>query len=342
MIRNITTLIWNDLAIAFKNKTLYLILFIPLFVFVALEFVEPNNTNNQQIKIGLIQTEHYSPVMIQTIRSADNVFVVSWLSDEAEGRRWLKERLVDGMLVPSEDEPTRLALVVLKKESFQTLAIVESFSALQIAVEGRSKNWISAVKPLQASGIHKQTLPTWIVMLILLVGFIVIPAQVAEEKEKKVILGLLQTPMRETEWLLAKLLSGMILMNVAVILLQLPGKFAVGTGVGYIAFLIVGSFCFSSFGMCVGFLCRTQASARTLGVLFYLPHLLPPALSEFSPTLHKVAPLLPSYQLYGPIKGLLLEGDRLANFYLQWLYLLVVGLFTCLLSYLLMKKRWLM
>lgn len=342
MMSNITTLILNDLAIAFKNKTLYLILFIPLFVFLALELVEPTDANNQKMKIGLIQKENYSPVMIQGIRSADNLFVVSWLSDEEEGRRWLKERQVDGILVPSEKEPEHLVLVVLKKESFQTLAIVENLSTLQIAVEGRSKNWISDIKALQESGIQKQTSPTWILMLILLVGFIVIPAQVAEEKEKKLILGLLQTPMREMEWLLAKVASGMILINAAVILLQLSGKFDFGTGVGYIAFLIVGSFCFSSFGICLGFLCRNQASARTLGVLFYLPHLLPSALSDFSQTLNRVAPLLPSYQLYGPIKGILLEGDRLSGFYLQWIYLLLVGLSTCLLSYLLMKKRWLM
>jgi ABC-2 type transport system permease protein len=244
--------------------------------------------------------------------------------------------------VPSEEEPKRLALVVLKKESFQTLAIVENFSALQIAVEGRSKNWISDIKPLQESGIQKQTLPTWILMLVLLVGFIVIPAQVAEEKEKKLILGLLQTPMREMEWLLAKLFSGMILIIAAVLFLHLLGEFNIGTGVGYIAFLIIGSFCFSSFGIFLGFLCRNQASARTLGVLFYLPHLLPSALSDFSQRLNKVAPLLPSYQFYGPIKAILVEGDKSSNFYLQWIYLLIVGLLTCLLSYLLMKKRWLM
>ncbi len=342
MIRNITTLILNDLAIAFKNKTLYLILFIPLFVFLSLKWVERTDANDQKIKIGLVQNENYSPVMIQSIRSADDVFVVFWLSDEEEGRRWLKERKVDGILVPSEKEPKRLALVVLKKESFQTLAIIESFSALQVAVEGRSKNWISDINPLQEGGIQKQTLPTWILMLILLVGFIVIPAQVAEEKEKKLILGLLQTPMREMEWLLAKVFSGMILTIAAVLFLHLPGKFDFGTGVGYIAFLIVGSFCFSSFGIFLGFLCRNQASARTLGVLFYLPHLLPSALSDFSQKLNKVAPLLPSYQLYGPIKAILFEGDKLSNFYLQWIYLLLVGLLTCLLSYLLIKKRWLM
>ena len=253
-----------------------------------------------------------------------------------------KRKKIDGILIKSEKEPQSLELLVLTKASFQTLAIVESFSALQIAVEGDSKNWISDIKPLQDSGIQKQTLPTWILMLVLLVSFIIIPAQVAEEKEKKLLLGLLQTPMREFEWLLAKLFLGMILIHLAVIFLHLLGKFEFVNNLSYIAFIGVGSFCFSSFGIFLGFLCRNQASARTLGVLFYLPLLLPSALSDFSQKLNTVAPLLPSYQFYEPIKAILLEGGRISNFSLEWIYLILVGLLTYFLSYLLMKKRWLM
>ena len=36
MIRNILILVFNDLAIALKNKTIFLILFIPFFVFIQL------------------------------------------------------------------------------------------------------------------------------------------------------------------------------------------------------------------------------------------------------------------------------------------------------------------
>lgn len=342
MIRNIITLTLNDLAIAFKNKTFYLIFFIPLFVFLSLKLVDQKDANFQKIKIGLIQKEEYSPVIIKSIKAADKVFAISWLSNEEEGKRWLKEKKIDGILIKSEKEPQSLELLVLTKASFQTLAIVESFSALQIAVEGDSKNWISDIKPLQDSGIQKQTLPTWILMLVLLVSFIIIPAQVAEEKEKNLLLGLLQTPMREFEWLLAKLFLGMILIHLAVIFLHLLGKFEFGNSLSYVAFIGVGSFCFSSFGIFLGFLCRNQASARTLGVLFYLPLLLPSALSDFSQKLNTVAPLLPSYQFYEPIKAILLEGGRISNFSLEWIYLILVGLLTYFLSYLLMKKRWLM
>ena len=155
-------------------------------------------------------------------------------------------------------------------------------------------------------------------------------------------LALLQTPMREMEWLIAKLFLGMILIFIAVIFLHLLGQFDLGNGLSYVAFIVVGSFCFSSYGILLGFLCRNQASARTLGVIFYLPHLLPSALSDFSQKLTAVAPFLPSYQFYEPIKSILLEEGRISNLSLEWIYLLLVGLLAFFFAYLLMKKRWLM
>jgi ABC-2 type transport system permease protein len=344
MIRNVVILTFNDLAIAFKNKTLYLILFIPLFVFVSLKLVDGNEPNVQKINIGLLEKGNYPPAMIQSLQSADRVFAVSWHPNEEEGKQWLKDRNGDGILVPSGKEAEGCALIVLAKASFQTVAIFEGISGLQRALEGKSKNWISEIRPLQESAIQRQMLPTWILMLVLLVGFIILPAQVAEEKEKKLLLGLLQTPIREVEWLLAKVCLGMILIGVAALFLHLLTMFDFDRGgrLSYIAFLVAGGFCFSSFGIFVGFLCRSQASARTLGVLFYLPHLLPSALADFSKTLNTVAPLLPSYQFYQPIKSILLEEGGLSDFPLELLSLFGVGLFTSFLSYRLMKKRWLM
>lgn len=342
MIRNIITLTLNDLAIALKNKTFFLILFIPFFVFFSLKLVDMADTNFKKINIGLIQNEMYAPDIIQAIEAADSLFTVSRVSNEEEGKRWLKEKKIDGLLIRSVKEEKSLVLVVLKKESLLTLSIVETFSALQKAAEGNSINWLSDIQPIQKGGIQKQTLPTWILMLVLLVSFIIMPAQVAEEKEKKLLLALLQTPMREIEWLIAKLFLGMILIITAVIFLHLLGQFDLGNGLSYIPFILIGSFCFSSYGILLGFLCRNQASARTLGVIFYLPHLLPSALSDFSQKLTAVAPFLPSYQFYEPIRSILLEDGRISNLSFEWIYLLIVGLLTFLFSYLLMKKRWLM
>ena len=342
MIRNIITLTVNDLAIAFKNKTIYLILFIPFFVFFSLKLVDTTAEDFKKMNIGLIQEETYAPVILKTIESADRVFTVSHVPNEEEGTKWLKEKRIDGLLLRSETNQDSLVLVVLKKESLLTLSIVESFAALQNAVEGSRVNWISDIKPLQEGGIRKQSLPTWILMLVLLVSFIILPAQVAEEKEKKLLLALLQTPMREIEWLIAKLFLGIILMFIAVLFLHLLGKFDPGNVLSYVAFIGIGSFCFSSYGIFLGFLCRNQASARTLGVIFYLPHLLPSALSDFSQKLTAVAPFLPSYQFYEPVKSILLEEGSISNLSPEWIYLLVFGLITFFFAYLLMKKRWLM
>jgi len=344
MIRRIAILTLNDLAIAFKNKTLYLILFVPLFVFLTLKVVDGGDPDVQKLKIGLLEKETYSHAMVHSLQSADRAFAIYWFTNEETGRRWLKEKNGDGILVPSGKDAERFALIVLAKSSLQTVAIVASISELQRALEGKDKSWISEIRSLQESGIQKQMLPTWILMLVLLVGFIVLPAQVAEEKEKKLLLGLLQTPMREMEWLLAKVCLGMILIGIAALFLQLLARFdfdVVG-GWSYLAFLVVGGFCFSAFGVFVGFLCRTQASARVLGVLFYLPHLLPSALADFSQKLNRVAPLIPSYSFYGPTKSILLEGASVFDFPLQWISLFGIGLVALFLSHRLMKKRWLM
>ena len=255
----------------------------------------------------------------------------------------LKQREVDGILRPDGDDASRLLLTVVQQTSAETLIIMQRLAALQAAAEGRGPNWIAAVRPLQAGSIKRQTLPTWILMMVLLVSFIVLPAQVAEEKEKQLLLGWLQTPVRESAWLVAKLAYGIILMLAAVAVLQVMSGEAPGApGVSYLALLCVGGFCFGALGICLGLLCRNQASARTLGILCYLPLLLPAALSDMSPELRSVAPLVPAHQFYEPLRIMLLEGNGLGACPRAWISLVTIGLLACLASLRLIKKRWLM
>ena len=340
--RTILVLAFNDLAVAFKNKTIYLILFIPLFVFISLKLIDRTDANVSKIRIGLIQEYAYAPRITQSVKAAGGSIEVTWVSSEEEGKRLLKEHTIDGMLVNKEKGSDGLALLVLKKGSPQTLAIVQSFSALQKAAEGNSASWIADIRPLHEGGIQRETLPTWVLMLVLLVGFIILPSQVAEEKEKKLLLGLLQTPIHEVQWLIAKLLTGMVLIVIAVVFLHLLGQVGPMHLFDYIAFIAVGGYCFSTYGIFLGFLCRSQASAKTLGVIFYVPHLLPSALSDVSQKFTVVAPFLPSYQLYGPLQSILLEDGRITNMSFEWIALFLVGSFLFYLSYLLMKRRWLM
>jgi len=342
MMRNILVLSFNDLAIALQNKTFFLILFIPLFVFVSLNLVDRADSDSSKVKIGLIQHDAYAPEMTRSVNAAEKLVEVTWVQDEKAGVRLLKEHKLDGILTRNEKAPGSLALLVLKKDSLHTIAIVQNFSALQKAAEGSGPDWITDIKSLHQGGVQRETLPTWILMLILLIGFIILPAQVAEEKEKKLLLALLQTPIHEVQWLIAKLILGMVLIITAVLFLHLLGKFGPVHLFDYIAFIVVGSYCFSAYGIFLGFLCRNQASARTLGVIFYLPHLLPSAMSDVSQKLTAVAPFLPSYQLYQPLQSILLEDGRMADMTFDWAYLFLLGSLMFYLSYLLMKRRWLM
>jgi len=89
-------------------------------------------------------------------------------------------------------------------------------------------------------------------------------------------------------------------------------------------------------------LCRTQATARTLGVLLYIPLLIPSALSDFSVKLNKLAAFVPSYQLYNPLKSILLENSGLLYYSRQWIFLFLLGASAFIFSHTLMKRRWLM
>jgi ABC-2 type transport system permease protein len=343
MIRTVITLLTHDLAVAFKNKTLYLIICIPLFVYATLTLVDPTDIRIAGVKIALLRTESYAPIVLESIKRAPDQFDVHWVSDEGEARRLLKKHEVDGILMHDGGDASRLMLTVVRQASVETLTIMQRLSALQTAAEGGGSSWIAAVRPLQTSSIKQQTLPTWILMMVLLVSFIVLPTQVAEEKEKQLLLGWMQTPVRESEWLVSELAYGIVLMFASVAALQLMcGEPSCAHGVSYLAMLFAGGFCFAALGICLGLLCRNQASARTLGVLCYLPLLLPAALSDMSQELGSIAPLLPSYHFYEPIRSMLLEDSGLGGFTRAWISLVVIGLLACLASHCLLKKRWLM
>lgn len=340
--RNILILAFNDLAIAFRNKTFFLILFIPLFVFISLNLVDGSNARGSKVRVGLIQGNSYTHELTASIAAAADLVEVTWMQNEQDGVRLLKSHKIDGMLLVNVDAPASLTLLVIKKDALHTIAIMQSISALQKVAQGTGPDWISNIQSLHQGGVQRETLPTWVLMLVLLIGFIILPAQVAEEKEKKLLLALLQTPISEIHWLIAKLILGMVLIITAVLLLHLLGKFGPVHLLDYIFFIILGSYCFSAFGICLGFLCRNQASARTLGVIFYLPHLLPAAMSDVSQKLTTIAPIFPSFQLYEPLQSILLEDGRMADLLFDGVYLFLLGTLMLYFSYLLMKRRWLM
>lgn len=343
MISNVITLLTHDLAVAFRNKTLYLIVCIPLFVYATLTMVDPTAARNARIRIVLIENRSYPPVFLESIKRAPDEFAVRFVSREEEATRLLKQREADGILIPGRNDASRLRLTVIQQASPETLIIMQRISALQNAAESKGASWIAAVQPLQTGSAKEQTLPTWILMMVLLVSFIILPAQVAEEKEKQLLLGWMQTPVRESEWLAAKLVYGLILMLTSVVAFQLMGGVpSCANGLTYLAILCAGGFCFGALGICIGLLCRTQASARTLGVLCYLPMLLPPALSDMSQGLKSIAVLLPSYHFYEPVRIMFMTANEPGALTRSWISLVVIGLLACLVSHRLIQKRWLM
>lgn len=341
MIRNVITLVAHDLAVAFKNKTVLLLVCIPFFVYGALMLIDRSESPASVVRLGVLKTMSCDTALRTSLESSPGVFSIREVATMEEGTRLLKDRAIDGLVVNAGAGPSRVAVVVVKRESPVTFAIAQRFLALQLAAEGGGPCWVASIRPLQSGGTELQALPTWILMVVLLVGLFILPAQVAEEKEKQLLLGLLQTPMREGEWLVAKVVYAMILMFAAVLALHLLAG-SVGPPWAYFATLGAGAFCFGAMGLAVGLLCRTQASARTLGVICYLPLFLPVALSDVSHHLRSIALFLPSYAFYQPVQSVLLENEHASVFPVEWLSLVCTGSVACLVAYRSIKVRWLM
>ena len=340
--KNIFILLFHDFAFAIKSKSIYLALFIPLFVFTSDYLVDRSKIEGDKFKIAFVSSDaHISPVA-KALKQAEKMVEVIPVKNEAEGRIFLKDHTVQGVVIEEKPGSNQLSLIVLRKDSAETLAIVQLFSALQRAQESNNPSWISQVTGLHEGGLQSLNLTTWILMLILLVSFIILPAQVGEEKEKKLILAVLQTPILESQWLISKILFGILLSIASIVLLALLGHFVPDNQLECLAFIVLGGYCFSAAGVFLGLLCRHQASARTLGFIFYLPLLLPSALGDFSKKLTAVAPFIPSYQFFSPLHDLLFEGEHLSGLIFPMAYLFGLGsVFLCC-SYLLMQKRWLM
>jgi ABC-2 type transport system permease protein len=92
----------------------------------------------------------------------------------------------------------------------------------------------------------------------------------------------------------------------------------------------------------IGFLCKSQGSARALGVVFYLPHLLPSALADFSSSLASFGTFLPSFQFFVPLKAILIADATAGAFASQLGFLLGGGVACCGAALLVLRKRWLM
>ena len=100
MMRNVLVLTRNDLAVSFKNKTVYLMVFIPLFVFFSLTVVDRPGGPAEGAKIGLIRGRTYAAGVLPSLEGARPSFIVSWLADEAEAKKQLRNKTVDAVLLP--------------------------------------------------------------------------------------------------------------------------------------------------------------------------------------------------------------------------------------------------
>ena len=342
MIFNVLILACHDIAVAFRNKSIFVLVFVPLLVGLAFRVTEDQVGGRHPSHIALIYGESYPEEMISSLPAMRKIMKVDWIDSADIAPSKLRDKTFDGVLLTNNTVPPRVELLVHRKHAVTTVTIIENIAAIQRGREGQSPNWIAGVTAIRKETRLAETIPTWVLMNLLLVGLLMIPAQVAGEKEGKQLLGILMTPAHEAEWLGAKLIMGVSLSLFSVFLLHIFCQQNVANLFSYLVFLSVGSLYFSSIGILLGSLCETQASARALGICFYIPHLLPPALADFSQKMAAIASFIPSIQFYLPIKSILIDDSQAMLFLPESLYLTAGATIALISSMILIRRRWLM
>ena len=139
MLRNILILVLNDFAIAFRNKSFYLIFFIPIFIFFSLHFAVKKGAALNHLKIALVHGHAYEPQVMKALESVPQNIEVKWVMNEEEGRSFLRDHKIDALLEKNKTSDT-LSFLVLRAESAQGIASVQMMSTLQKRFEKANPN----------------------------------------------------------------------------------------------------------------------------------------------------------------------------------------------------------
>ena len=88
----------NDLIYSVKNKGFYLILFIPLFIFVSENLLDKNRSDPNRIKLAVLENATDPQQLLTALKSSAAAVELVNVETVAAGEERVRERKADGFL----------------------------------------------------------------------------------------------------------------------------------------------------------------------------------------------------------------------------------------------------
>ncbi|MGM0445432.1 MAG: ABC transporter permease [Bacillota bacterium] len=322
----IKSVISKDMKEFFRNKTIIIVIMLPLLASLFFLVIEDAGLN-KEFNLGLVDE----------INSDFNQFVSNNIANlnlinfnELENAHKEVGNNIDGIIEISSKDNFNIYL---------DASNTNSYFFLQNQIEQIIDNYLNIepqyslqVTPLNQIEGRLNFLPIWLTITITMIGVLIISGNLAEEKENKTMDAVYIAPAHNYLFLVGKILSGVILSTfTALIMLFINGFYRQPISNIIVVFIAVflGSLVFNVIGLIIGAVSETQSSARSIGTVIYFPLLFPTLIYNLSEITELIAKFFPTYYLFQVINNLLSID---VNYSRIWYDLFILGIFAVVLS----------
>jgi len=332
----------KDLIDAIRNRYLLTALITPLFVAVLFRVVLPG-VNNRNV-LTLVVHDSAGSAMIAELRKAPLIGVVDAVSADAIAGEVEKRNAIGGLVVPANfdadvtagKQPELTVYINNKKNVFEQNAfrqlLDQHVRLLAKYREPARLNWIDVGEDTKALGrgglsLNVMLLPLLLIMTLGMIGAMVVPLLLVEEKEKRTLDFLLASPASLKEIVAGKALTGVAYTVLIAGLLLFVNRHSIGNWPLTLLTIMLGLLFVVAIGLLMGSLLsntmQVNTWAGTILVLLLAPSF--PSLG-FPAAIDMAMRLLPTYYLTEALK-LSLAGSASSRI---WVHLAAVSVFTAI------------
>ncbi len=322
----IQSVIKKDMKEFFRNKTIIIVILLPLLASLFFLIIEDAGLN-KDFNIGLVD-EVNSDFKSFVISNIANINIYNYdkvnLAEKEIGD------VIDGIIHIKKKDDFELYLNAANTNSYFFLQNqLENIIDKYLGIEPQYKLQVNSVNQIEGK---LNFLPIWLTITITMIGVLIISGNLAEEKENKTMDAIYITPANNLLFLIGKILSGVILSTItALIMLFINGFYRqpLKNILLVIITIFLSSLVFNLIGLIIGAKSDSQSSARSMGTIIYFPLLFPTLIYNLSDFTEMIAKFFPTYYLFQIINNLLSVS---VNYNQVWYNLSILMIFALVLS----------
>ena len=312
-LRIIISLIKKDLLYFFRNKTILIVVILPILASIFFLLIET----------GLFQIEYNIGLITENNLEIDspNYQEINFIEYQNIERAQEDLNTIDGILEFQSDNQFKLYLNNL--DPTEMLIIERYINEIIISSMNYTMPFELNIEIIDNQSPFNDLISLWLAITVAMIGIVVMSGDLAEEKDNKTLEGIYIAPISNKLFLSSKIISGTILASITAIIILIFNLFiesslTVSSLFLTIPILLAGALVFNIIGIIIGLKSKSQSSARSLATIIYFLIVFPGLLATFSPSFEFIGRITPTYYF---IKGL-----QLSNILTNLIFLLLFTL----------------